>query len=364
MSLNIALVSLLLTNGMALKFVFEPRDSKKIHPAKEILSNTELLRNVPTEVSSWRHELAKLSNLREEGQSFPGGPKTKSLAVFVTGLQHRLLTSSKMKHVIWSAAKQGYDVDLYMSIVRSNASQTFEKQSGSTISNSIATQEATDEATLRSALSSVAHLAFYELLDHQEEVSLDQLPHNRLTQYHKNPALGLNVLRRFFANEKLFNHTTASGSKYDFILVTRDDDHWLGPLNLTEFESKPSASRTLFTKGCKQWGGVNDKTLLFGHEAAQAVLGTIYTDFFDPAPNLKTDNAETFLMNFAKNKGIELEGVPFGSMPTADSVYVQTNDGPAYLCTKKDYLCPGLPKQHQDYDEPTICPKTKKHRSL
>jgi len=221
MSLNIALVTLLLTNGMALKFVFEPRDSKKIHPAKEILSNAELLRNFPTEVSSWRHELAKLSNLREEGQSFPGGPKTKSLAVFVTGLQHRLLTSSKMKHVMRSAAKQGYDVDLYMSIVRSNASHKFEKQSGSTISNSIATQEATDEATLRSALSGVAHLALYELLDHQEDVSLDQLPHNRLTQYHKNPALGLNTLRRFFANEKLFNHTTASGSKYDFILVTR-----------------------------------------------------------------------------------------------------------------------------------------------
>ena len=41
------------------------------------------------------------------------------------------------------------------------------------------------------------------------------------------------------------------GLKYDFVLVTRDDDHWLGTLNFSSyFEHYAYSSETLFTKQC------------------------------------------------------------------------------------------------------------------
>jgi hypothetical protein len=51
MSLNIVFFILLLTSSMALKFIFKPKDSKKIRPAEEILSNTAV---AVTETSSLR----------------------------------------------------------------------------------------------------------------------------------------------------------------------------------------------------------------------------------------------------------------------------------------------------------------------
>merc|ERR1719264_702345 len=107
----------------------------------------------------------------------------------------------------------------------------------------------------------------------------------RFSQYPVNSSqIGKNVLRRYQTLEFLMGLAATNeqntGTKYDFVLVTRDDDFWLGPLDLNAFKAEANSSFKVFSKDCKTWSGMNDKTLLFGHHAAKGVLLRLYSDFW------------------------------------------------------------------------------------
>jgi len=327
-------------------------------PCLHLSSRTKTQQNTFEEIASWSHERKLIRASQHVRENRPLAEETREspprLAVFVTGLQDRLLMVSKIKNVIWTAAKQGYKVDLYVSLVTEHPKEGYSKVKNEV--KSTTTQEVLDRSSIESAISGAGNLVVYSLLGHQEKVIMPQLHQKRITEYFNKP-YGVNVLRRFSTYETLFNRTVADNVEYDFILVTRDDDHWLGPLNLTDFEKDAHASNTLFTKNCKQFYGINDKTLLFGKKAARAVLGAIYTHFFDPVSSYVTSNAETFLMNFAKNRGVRLKAVAFESIPTADSVYVQENNEPPYLCQKEFYLCANLSLAQME--QPITCPNSR-----
>merc|ERR1712187_1058757 len=134
----------------------------------------------------------------------------------------------------------------------------------------------------------------------------------------------------------------ADQSQYSFVLVTRDDDHWLAPLDLPSFATDPTFfSHTLYYKNCKTWGGVNDKTLLFGRAAAERILFRIYTDFWSHNDNESigsTLNAEMTLKLYALREGVRLLPVDFSRIPTMDSVYMQVG-ARTWLCQKPGYAC-------------------------
>merc|ERR1719487_1319213 len=86
------------------------------------------------------------------------------------------------------------------------------------------------------------------------------------------------------------------GRSYDFVLVTKDDDHWLGPLDLDSFVRDPPHSKRMYTKNCKVFWGINDKTLLLGARSAERMLGRLYSDFWAPrGPTLVTQSTEEYL---------------------------------------------------------------------
>mmetsp|Transcript_111592 Transcript_111592/g.221835 ORF Transcript_111592/g.221835 Transcript_111592/m.221835 type:complete len:160 (-) Transcript_111592:64-543(-) len=152
------------------------------------------------------------------------------------------------------------------------------------------------------------------------------------------------------------NTEQRSGANYDFVLVTRDDDFWLGPLDLNAFKAEANSSFKVFSKDCKTWSGMNDKTLLFGHNAAKGVLLRLYSDFWTMDDELeKSYNAESFLQRFVKLKGVVSAPVPFARLPTCDSTFVRNADGTARLCQKSFYLCDGLP-EGSPFDKPDVCP--------
>jgi len=337
------------------------RIAKDFGPANALDAVVEKSETDPknTYASSWEVEMQKLRSIAHEPATSSSKKSDRRLAILIAGLQDRVLLASKIKNVINKVAAQGYTSDLYLSLVKSGV--VGKNQTASLYPGTVESQESSDERTIRSAIAGAGNLMSYSLLTHQLDIHVPRDHPKRLTQYFDcgKPGCplpwGTNVLRRYRALEMLFNQTLMNGPEYDFVLMTQDDDEWLGPLNMTYFESMRDSSNTLFTKDCLKWGGINDKPQLYGGKAAKKVLSKIYTGFFaDSDPRITTSNGEKFLQEFATKRGAKLKSVPFGSLPTSSSVYTQQGVEPPHLCQKPRYLCNDLPSS-SEFERPRLC---------
>jgi len=294
---------------------------------------------------------------------FISDPKPK-LAVLIVGLADRLVLAPKIPTVIQPSVAKGWDVDLYVSVVgKGNGSTAAWHPIDNNESAEIAEHLETEDAIKALASSGGWTVRLCELNTESLEVA-SSIPRNmpsRLQSYLPNVTeVGKNILRRFKAIELVMHHLQdmerAYGFSYDFVLVTKDDEHWLGSLNISTFFADSNHSRRVFTKECLQWWGVNDKTLLFGRQAAEAVLPRLYSDFWMDDPALNTVNTETFWAALFKIRGVESWPVEFHRLPTCDSIYLKREDGTPYLCQKQWYMCPGLPTG-EGFEQPEFCPE-------
>jgi hypothetical protein len=335
---------------------------------------------------SWQtgtEDLGQTAVQREQkGQADSSG----QLAVLIVGLQDRLLMASKLQRVVLPTVKAGWGVDLYIEVVKSgNQSKAIHEASRVEDQvDDIETHIHDFKNALNSSVPAVGGtLAHFELREEEEDVSFVKADHKlpRWEQFPPDQPVGSNVLRRFKTLEKLMNIIKDKKKKYDFVLVTRDDDYWLGPFHVDNFIGKASAelpardlipqvaqafaneakhseesielfkekaANRVYSKDCMEQHGINDKTLLFGAKAAEAFLSKIYSDFWIDDQRLIGVNPESFLQGFASVKGVNSKAVPFEWLPTADSVYKiskKTGKIPTapFLCQKRFYTC------HADY---------------
>ena len=69
---------------------------------------------------------------------------------------------------------------------------------------------------------------------------------------------------------------------YEFAMWTQDDVFWVGPLSLIRLaRAYVRYSDTIWSHKCRAFGGINDRTVLMGRQAA-AVLMRAYKSFWDP----------------------------------------------------------------------------------
>eukprot|EP00930_Biecheleria_cincta_P072373 TRINITY_DN5977_c0_g1_i2.p1 TRINITY_DN5977_c0_g1~~TRINITY_DN5977_c0_g1_i2.p1 ORF type:complete len:287 (+),score=41.21 TRINITY_DN5977_c0_g1_i2:311-1171(+) len=217
-----------------------------------------------------------------------------------------------------------------------------------------------------------ASIVVKDIIDENPDVAKD-IPanhiHTRLSQYFLSPKesqrlVGINIIARFSHMQSLFHsimdHEKAEGFRYDYVLHTRDDDHYIGPFRLPEDMSikmnRADADNKVFHKLCSTWGGVNDKTLLFGRTAAEKVLTRLYSDFWKPLPEeelAEAPNPEVYLSRIINARGGSVQGVPWEDLPTTDAVY---EDGPEgyRLCTKPAYW-PCGEGNHSSLDSVVFC---------
>lgn len=297
------------------------------------------------------------------------GDARPKLAVLTVGLADRLLLASKIHALLEPTVAKGWDVDLYVSMVgkgRNNAS-TF-----TPVKNNVSAQEAehleTVDAIKASASTGGWTLRFCEL--NSDVLEVDSSIRSNITRIRLFPPasseVGKNILRRYKATELLMHQLQdvekAHGFSYDFVLLTKDDDHWLGHLDISTFVAVSDQPKHVFSKNCQQWGGVNDKTLLFSRQAAEAVLPRLYSDFWMDEPTLNTANSEQFLDELLKIRGVESLPVELYRLPTCDSTWVKREDGTLYLCQKEMYMCrklwgcgaPELPTG-EGWEKPKYC---------
>lgn len=306
------------------------------------------------------------------GAASPAPPRGGRLAVLVSGLQDNLLLVSKMKHVVTRAVEAGFTVDLFFDLVASGVPLEVEhapvdfQASSPEGGESPRSLQPLLRASAADAGARLARLVVRQNLDPVED-SFPADPQNftcRLQQYSPLTShVGRRVLRRYKSVEGLFNAVLDATEAYDFVLWTRDDDQWLGPLDITAFIDDHNSTWRLYSKDCKSWGGINDKTLLFGWEAAKALLRRIYTDFWLPHERLSSVfNAEEYLAALARLRGVESVPVPYCRLPTAVAAYARplgqqdgTPGAPPALCHNFDKLC-GVVPDRPEFEKPVLCP--------
>jgi len=298
----------------------------------------------------------------------PAKPTRPKLAVLIAGLADRLVLLPKIHVVLNPIVSSGWDVDLYLSVVGAgNGSKAVWHAIENSTSAVLAEKLHTMADVQSLATAGGWTIRFGELdADSQEVASSfpdDPVP-DRLTLYPPTESeIGMNVLRRFKTTEQLMRKIQeveeVNHFSYDFVLVTKDDDHWLGPLDMGWFLAVPEHDQAVFSKDCLEFNGINDKTLLFGRTAAERVLPRLYTDFWNPNFDLETDNIETLWLALVYTKGARSSPVSLEKMPTCDSVYVQRKHGLPYLCQKECYMCEDYENFPNDgrFSQPHFCPE-------
>merc|ERR1719195_646326 len=252
----------------------------------------------------------------------PAGDARPKLAVLTVGLADRLLLASKVHTVLGPTVAKGWDVDLYVSVVsrgRNNASTL--RPIKNNVSAQVAEHLETVDAIKALASTGGWTLRFCEL--NGDVLEVDSSIRSNITRIRIFPPasseVGKNILRRYKATELLMHQLQdverTHGFSYDFVLVTKDDDHWLGPFNISTFFAVSDNPKHVFSKNCLRWGGVNDKTLLYSRQAAEAVLPRLYSDFWIEEPTLNTANPEQYLAARFKLQGVESVFVALHHLP-------------------------------------------------
>ena len=67
---------------------------------------------------------------------------------------------------------------------------------------------------------------------------------------------------------------------YGRVLWARDDTLWLRPFRMADFEDRYRNTLTLHSRGCKAWGGINDKLVLLQRPAATYMM-TAYSSWWN-----------------------------------------------------------------------------------
>lgn len=298
------------------------------------------------EIVALRNPLSKLS-LFPAQKSYNRATK-KRIAILLTGLQKNMLVKTKLENVIEPVRAQGWDVDVFMEIVGlgSESGTPYKPVQDSTTGDS-AQRTANELLTLfrQNLEMRGARLVHGVVLETDYNVTGDLQSAKDLARIHQynpfNSVTGQNVLRRFKGLQTLMNVATATND-YDFVLVTRDTDLWLHELDLGLFSD--AKDLTVFTKACREYFGVNDKTFLFTGAAAKAILLHVYDDFFNDRYSVLdyTFNAEEFWRKLITEVH-DVHSLPTNPLhiPTTDAVW-RFKNGSKELCVKKEYLCQAL----------------------
>merc|ERR1712050_392253 len=102
----------------------------------------------------------------------------------------------------------------------------------------------------------------------------------------------------------------------------RGDARWTRRLgDVRNLLSMPNASRSVWSKDCNLWGGINDKVVLAGRIAAETIFA-LYDMFFQAPALTCAWNAEVFIKKVATAKGLRHELLPHQQLPFGDAMYI------------------------------------------
>lgn len=241
---------------------------------------------------------------------------TNRLAILIAGVEDSFTWAHAPDRVVSAAHRQGYNVDLFIRLVAHGEQNGVQWTSGiSNETNSDIHVVLHDDAArvrLRSWNDMISHtpgaqVKVLELLDHKEQIDIPQPAPVKMPFYSPSTTkTGRNVLRKFKSTEYLMNkakaYEKAGEFAYNLVMVAREDPTWLSPVNMHAL-SVDGYQNVAFSRNCLQWGGLNDKAIVFGRSAAEKTLTKLYSEFWtNPVVG---HNAEVYWKEYIASKGVE-----------------------------------------------------------
>eukprot|EP00928_Gymnodinium_smaydae_P093917 TRINITY_DN7828_c0_g1_i1.p1 TRINITY_DN7828_c0_g1~~TRINITY_DN7828_c0_g1_i1.p1 ORF type:complete len:353 (-),score=40.03 TRINITY_DN7828_c0_g1_i1:465-1469(-) len=279
--------------------------------------------------------------------------KEKAIAVFIVGTPTRLLLRSKLE-LLDHLAQTGYSVDFYIKLMPTNATRYREATCFREEQRGVH-----DLGTFARDLLEKrgGKLQFFDI-SAVNALEIVAPNHLRTKEYSDSEKRAV-VMRRYYAvtalMEQMIVHERESHMTYEAVVWSKDDEHWFGPPLIDEMMKLSGFNNTVLTKACKQFKGVNDKTLIFGREAAQRVLPHLVSQLQTTSKKFKTRNTEDFVSQVLQRMGVASRPVPVDWIPTADSFY-QSCDGELVLCQMSYYYC-DFPASFKPAQTPRKCKK-------
>jgi hypothetical protein len=116
-------------------------------------------------------------------------------------------------------------------------------------------------------------------------------------------------------------HEDKHSKRFDYIISTRDDIYLLGPVNLQDLFAKSSPTCDIYTKGCMNWGGMNNRFHVMRRERGLAFLAS-RLDFYRivlherTAHTHSTKNPERFELMMTRWLGMNVCNCPWDARST------------------------------------------------
>lgn len=266
----------------------------------------------------------------------------------VTGLRQRLIFDSTIKHVIKPLSSSDNVVHVYMSLVNKKADKNAWDQHRAVGHEPDEQINLTDAELQRKIAEAVERaggcLMCSYIFDTPE--SLPAIPDNplvnaRLGLYQpRKTEVGRNILRVWKARKHLWELGVRAekqfGYQYAIAMWSRDDTRWTNRiLDVKQLAQSSGAARTVWSKNCKDWGGINDKVVLSGRTAAFTMLGA-YDSFFNGGPRVKGWNAEEYLKKLADSAGLSRRLLTHSQVPSGDAIHSGRKEP---YCFIRGYYC-------------------------
>jgi len=290
-----------------------------------------------------------------EGAGCPHSGDRPLAAVYIVGIKQRLSMASTLRHVVRRMVDDGFDVRVYMSLVF-NASGTGVWQS---VRKNMREDPATaglDRDGLRRHLKEVVRAAGGCLACADLPLTPPRGPAIPIYKkqisdfFYRGRELGYTTFKRCLdlwrRREQLWQvmlqHERASGRKHDVVMWTRDTSIWLGDMpRPSQLVQAPGWDRTVMSRDCNSWRGINDRVVILGRQAAPTLF-TLYSAYMRGGFPVRTTNSEEFLLAATKHSKtpLILDARPFEVLPEADGMWVDTANGRS-MCMVELYWCGG-----------------------
>jgi len=162
----------------------------------------------------------------------------------------------------------------------------------------------------------------------ERPLDVPELPENPTQMMHlqaKMPSSFHNVFERWMRRERLWNTSMGiqQGLKisYDLLVIAKDDSFFAADVRAPKaWAFAPDVGRTVW--GVAYQGNnrtaIRDKTIVFGHEAAPAML-TVFSSWARGGfPDHPATGTESFILQAILHAGLKLVFVPRASLPESD----------------------------------------------
>mmetsp|Transcript_9278 Transcript_9278/g.26668 ORF Transcript_9278/g.26668 Transcript_9278/m.26668 type:complete len:451 (-) Transcript_9278:107-1459(-) len=272
---------------------------------------------------------------------------SRAVAIYLVGVRQRLILNSTLQHVVKPIVDDGFAAHLYIALILN--------VSGTGNWKRIRERAAEDHALATLSASQLrAHLGartaewggcLVHVATKPRPITIDGVPENpgQIQQYPPvNTTTGRRLLSTWFLREMLWNRTLRRERtwhmQYLLAMWVRDDAFWMADIgSLSKLLAAPKATRSVWSRNCGSWGGINDKTVIVGRQAAGALL-QLFSGFMKGGVGKPSKNAEVYLLHAVRAAGLERRRVTFNQLPEASAMLV---GDPPRVCILNTTWCGG-----------------------